>query len=987
MPMTDTYGHMGIGTITPDKSAILDLFSTTAGFLMPRMTNAQRNALANPATGLMIFNTDTKTIEFNIGTTFAPIWDPVVTTSSGSGLYWQLLGNAGTNPAVNFIGTTDGQPLVVRTNSVERLRVATTGEVGIGTSAPTAGRMLEVAGAAGTANVRFGSASGAADGSAWTPGANDGFVTADANGDLLKRSAGAAVGAVAWLKTGNGGAFTDGTDNLLGTTSNAPLNVIVNGARAMRFEPNATSPNVIGGFNGNNVTSGAVGGVIGGGGASANLNRVTDNHGTIGGGINNQAGDNGGTVSDAAYATVGGGQNNTASEIYSTVAGGRNNTASDNSSTVGGGQGNTASAFISTVSGGFINTASGNASTVSGGSHNRAIGDGSTVSGGASNIDSGEYSTIAGGTGLTFTAAADRSFGFHANNSGGTRDMTISAPDVAVFGNADLWLANNDNNPSELRFFEAYNSAGAFPNTANYTAFKAATTQGNDITYTLPSTNGTAGQLLSIVAAPAPTATTATLEWASPTSNDWSLTGNSGTTPGTNFLGTIDNTAFEIKVFSSDPTANRGSKRVMRYEPNATSANIIGGYQGNSVTAGVVGATIAGGGANGAANSVTGDYGVVGGGQGNTASGTLSTVGGGNLNTASNDNATVGGGGDNTASGNFSTVGGGQSNMASEHYSTVGGGQSNMASGQHSTVGGGQSNTASWYSSTVSGGESNTASALSSTVGGGNFNSVSGDYSTVGGGQSDTASGYSSTVGGGYSNTASGQYSTVGGGQGNTASGTLSTVGGGNLNTASGYSSTVGGGQSDTAAGDHSAIPGGRGLTLTSTADRSFGFHSNNSTGNLPMTISTPNVAVFGNADLWLANNDGNSSELRFFEAFNMAGSFPSTANYTAFKAQTQTGDITYTLPAAAPAGAGNGVLTATAGGTMSWGSHRRVAAVAGTAQVITDAAISTTSTIIVTIKGTIAYGTVTAQAVGTFTFTTNVALTTADFINYVILP
>ncbi|MBX7218004.1 MAG: hypothetical protein K1X90_13645, partial [Candidatus Kapabacteria bacterium] len=265
MPMTDIYGHMGIGTITPDKSAILDLSSTTAGFLMPRLTNAQRNAIVNPATGLMIFNTDTKTIEFNIGTTFAPIWDPVVTASS-SGLFWSLTGNAATNPAVNFIGTTDAQPLVVRTSSTERLRVATTGEVGIGTAAPTAGRLLEVAGSAGAANVRLGSASGAANASAWAPTANDGLVTADANGDLLKRSAGAVVGSVAWLKTGNGGAFTDGVDNLMGTTSNAPLNVIVNGARAMRFEPNATSANIIGGFNGNSVTAGAVGATIAGGG-------------------------------------------------------------------------------------------------------------------------------------------------------------------------------------------------------------------------------------------------------------------------------------------------------------------------------------------------------------------------------------------------------------------------------------------------------------------------------------------------------------------------------------------------------------------------------------------------------------------------------------------------------------------------------------------------------------------------------------------------
>ena len=65
------------------------------------------------------------------------------------------------------------------------------------------------------------------------------------------------------------------------------------------------------------------------------------------------------------------------------------------------------------------------------------------------------------------------------------------------------------------------------------------------------------------------------------------------------------------------------------------------------------------------------------------------------------------------------------------------------------------------------------------------------------------------------------------------------------------------------------------------------------------MTISAPDVAVFGNTDLWLANNDGTASELRFFEDFNAAGAFPGTANYTAFKAQTQTDNITYTLPSA----------------------------------------------------------------------------------------
>jgi len=50
---------------------------------------------------------------------------------------WQLKGNSGTNPATNFLGTTDAQPLVLRTNGSERLRVESGGNVGIGTPSPT----------------------------------------------------------------------------------------------------------------------------------------------------------------------------------------------------------------------------------------------------------------------------------------------------------------------------------------------------------------------------------------------------------------------------------------------------------------------------------------------------------------------------------------------------------------------------------------------------------------------------------------------------------------------------------------------------------------------------------------------------------------------------------------------------------------------------------------------------------------------------------
>ena len=50
--------QVGIGTTTPNSSAALDIVSTTRGLLIPRMTTVQRNAIASPANGLLIYQTD-----------------------------------------------------------------------------------------------------------------------------------------------------------------------------------------------------------------------------------------------------------------------------------------------------------------------------------------------------------------------------------------------------------------------------------------------------------------------------------------------------------------------------------------------------------------------------------------------------------------------------------------------------------------------------------------------------------------------------------------------------------------------------------------------------------------------------------------------------------------------------------------------------------------------------------------------------------------
>jgi hypothetical protein len=324
----------------------------------------------------------------------------------------------------------------------------------------------------------------------------------------------------------------------------------------------------------------------------------------------------------------------------------------------------------------------------------------------------------------------------------------------------------------------------------------------------------------------------------------WSLNGNAGTVPGTNYLGTTDNAALELKV---------NGARALRLEPNTTSPNLLGGYSGNSVADGVYGATIAGGGESGGySNQVTGARGTVSGGAHNQAA-AAGTVGGGFGNVAA-DEATVAGGLGNSAVGLYATIAGGNTNTASNVGAAVGGGWSNAADGWRAAVGGGSDNTASGESAVVGGGYVNTASGVGATVSGGSYNTASGQmttvggggdnddpglgnratddwgtvgggqnnqagdnagtpddrpYATVGGGRDNVASGEDATVGGGWGNRAAGWYATISGGHSNTASNVGATVGGGWSNDADHWYATVGGGISNTASGERATVGGG----------------------------------------------------------------------------------------------------------------------------------------------------------------------------------
>src|SRR5688572_20045710 len=102
------YCQVSIGSPVPHPSAQLDVTSTTKGFLLPRMTTAERNAIANPSPGLMIFNTTTQSMEIFASTRGWFGIQPQIPER-------RLLGSTGFETVADIKATSDGGYIVAGT--------------------------------------------------------------------------------------------------------------------------------------------------------------------------------------------------------------------------------------------------------------------------------------------------------------------------------------------------------------------------------------------------------------------------------------------------------------------------------------------------------------------------------------------------------------------------------------------------------------------------------------------------------------------------------------------------------------------------------------------------------------------------------------------------------------------------------------------------------------------------------------------------------
>jgi hypothetical protein len=516
-----------------------------------------------------------------------------------------------------------------------------------------------------------------------------------------------------WQTGGNGGTMA-GT-HFLGSTDNQPLELKVNGARALRLEPTAGAPNVIGGAAVNVITApSAGGGVLSGAGhrifnasdysviagGFSNRIQIQSPGGAIGGGQRNWIVNSstnsviaGGASNQVSrdHAFIGGGLQQTNRSAFTFIGGGyRNEIGTDSDyGAIGGGRDNAiaANSPYATIAGGYLNDIGTNSyySAISGGINNNIAANSlyATIAGGGANDigTSADYSAIGGGrvntiaaTSLYATIAGGylneilNSSDFSVVAGGFSNRVQVSSPGGAI-GGGQLNRINNYNTNSVI--------AGGYANQIGVLSDAAAISGGKE----------------NLVA------------------NDSSYAAIAG--------------GYQNDIATASRYSAIGGGRDNNIAANSVSATIPGGYVNNIGT-----------------NS---DYSTIGGGVLNqvSANTVAATIAGGRDNLNVSDSAAIGGGEDNRIETDspYATIGGGWLNIirAYSRSSTIGGGRENrvLSNAFYATISGGQNNWVESFAdySTIGGGDLNTVRPFAkyATIPGGSENSAAADYTFAAG--------------------------------------------------------------------------------------------------------------------------------------------------------------------------------------------------------------------------------------------------------------
>ena len=225
--------NIGLGTTTPDASAMLDIKSNTKGLLIPRTSTVSRLAIINPAKGLILYDSTTNNFWFYNGSS----WNSMTDNNAS----WKLNGNAAVNSSTQFIGTTDNQPIRLRVNNTWAGEInPINGNIGLGINAgplQTTGINNTALGIASLANNITGSNNVAIGDSALYNHNNPGTNVAVGTHALYKNTIGianTAVGPYALYRNDYGGYNTAIGVNSLSNNINGDENVAI-GSRALQF--------------------------------------------------------------------------------------------------------------------------------------------------------------------------------------------------------------------------------------------------------------------------------------------------------------------------------------------------------------------------------------------------------------------------------------------------------------------------------------------------------------------------------------------------------------------------------------------------------------------------------------------------------------------------------------------------------------------------------------------------------------------------------